>query len=255
MAGHRTAILFNAYYTEVSQIAASLTAPFKDEAERNACYDSMMTGVFGGNYQDWENNKSSMGVKNDLVCVMSAETSNRMFQGFLTLNDGDKYLDFHDGNRYYCMLNKVELNTEGINEQNYKNLQTAYQTAEMLKAQTAQMGTIDKARYIQNYLIDMLECGELDDPVALNAFQALSTKKGVCVVYTTLFSIFSRYCGLDTGIVTYDMRNADMLHCYNTIVLDNGEECCIDVLWDDLVGYEKHFLETKEENIISHPRK
>lgn len=244
---------YNAYYTEVSRLADSLTTNFKDETERQVCYDTIMTGVFGGNYQDW-GSKPSMRGKTDLICVLSAEESPKMFQGFLTLYGADKYLDFHDGNHYYCMINKVELNAEGINEQNYNNLKTAYQTAEMLRAQTAQMGTVEKAKYIHDFLIDMLEHSDIDNPLNHNAFQALTTKKGICIVYTTLFSIFSRYCGLDTGTVTYDAKGMNMLHCYNTIILDNGEERCIDVLWDDTCGNDMYFLETVEANAISHPR-
>ncbi len=37
-------------------------------------------------------------------------------------------------------------------------------------------------------------------------------------------------------------------------ILDNGEERCIDVLWDENRGNDMYFLETVEENIISHPR-
>lgn len=243
----------NTYYAEVSGIASSLTANFKDEAERRACYDTIMTGVFGANYQDW-GSKSSMAGKNDLISVLSVDESNKMFQGFLTLNGADKYLDFHDGKHYYCMVNKVALNAEGINEQNYNNLKAAYQTAEMLKMQTVQMGTIDKAKHIHDFLINMLKHSDTGDPLEFNAFQAMSTKKGVCVTYTTLFCIFSRYCGLDTGTVTYDMKDLDMKHCYNTIILDNGETRCIDVLWNDIAGYDKYFLETNEANAMTHPR-
>lgn len=244
----------NTYYAEVTEIASSLTANFKDEAERRVCYDTIMTGVFGGNYRDW-GNKKGMNGKNDLICILSKEESLKMFQGFFTLNGADKYLDFHDGNHYYCMVNKVALNAEGINEQNYNNLKAAYQTAEMLKTQTAQMGTVDKAKYIHDFLINMLEHNDTADPVKYNALQAMSTKSGVCNVYTTLFCIFSRYCGLDTGTVTYDMKDLDMKHCYNTIILDNGEERCIDVMWDDLAGYDKYFLETNEANAMTHPRR
>ncbi len=243
----------NAYYEEVSRLADSLTANFKDEAERQTCYDTMMTGVFGGNYQDW-GSKSGMRGKNDLICVLNQDESLRMFQGFLTLNGADKYLDFHDGYHYYCMVNRVELNAEGINEQNYNNLKTAYRIAEMLKMQTAQMGTVEKAKYIHDFLINMLEYNEIDNQLNHNAFQALSTKKGICVVYTTLFSIFSRYCGLDTGTVTYDMKDMNMLHCYNTIIMDNGEVRCIDVTWDDSNVNDRYFFETVEENALSHPR-
>lgn len=243
----------NVYYAEVSGIASSLTANFKDEAERRVCYDTIMTGVFGGNYQDW-GDKCGTAAKNDLITVLSADESNKMFQGFLTLNGADKYLDFHDGKHYYCMVNKVELNAEGINEQNYNNLKAAYQTAEMLKMQTAQMGAIDKAKHIHDFLIYMLKPSDTGDPLEFNAFQTMSTKKGVCVTYTTLFCIFGRYCGLDTGIVAYDMKNQDMKHCYNTVILDDGEERYIDVLWDDVIGYDKYFMETKEANAITHPK-
>lgn len=244
----------NAYYTEVSQIATVLTAPFKDEAERQACYDCMMAGVFGGNYRPWEGNKQQLNGKNTLICVLSEAESSRVFQGFLSLNGIGKHLDFYDGNRYYCMVDRVALNGDGINERNYRNLQAAYQTAEMLKAQTAGMRTVDKARHIQDYLIDLLEYGEVNSPPSYSAFQALSTQKGVCIVYTTLFCIFGRYCGLDVGTVVYREPSTSQLHTYNTIILDNGETRCIDVTWNDSELDGDFFLETVEENLISHPR-
>ncbi len=93
----------------------------------------------------------------------------------------------------------------------------------MLKTQVAQMGIINKATYIHDFLINMREHSDTSDPVKYNTLQAMSAKTGVCNnVYTTLFCIFSRYCGLVTGTVVYDMKDLDMKHCYNTIIMDGG---------------------------------
>lgn len=93
----------------------------------------------------------------------------------------------------------------------------------MLKTQVAQMGIINKATYIHDFLINMREHSDTSDPVKYNTLQAMSAKTGVCNnVYTTLFCIFSRSCGLVTGTVVYDMKDLDMKHCYNTIIMDGG---------------------------------
>lgn len=239
----------NAYYSETAAMAASLTANFKDETERKSCYGAMMTGVFGEHYNDW----GFRNYKDDLICVLSEAESAKVFQGFLFLYGTAKYINIHDGNHYYCTLNKVPLNENGINEQNYNSLKTVYQAAEMLKAQTAGMNVTDKARCIHDYIVNTYEAGQDTDPNEHCALWMASSKKGVCSAYATMFIILGRYCGLDTNVVVYDIPNAPQ-HCYNTVTLENGETRCIDVLWDDIKGDLRYFMETPEANLVSHPR-
>ncbi len=240
----------NAYYVEVSGIAESLTANFKDETERKCCYDTMMTGVFGEHYRDWGFRQK----KDDLICVLSEEESSQVFQGLLFMYGTAKYLDLHDGNHYYCMLEKVALNEDGINAQNYDNLKAVYQAAEMLKAQTAGMNVTDKARHIHDYIVNTFNAGDEANPYDHCALRMISSGTGVCSAYTTLFTIFGRYCGLDVDMVVYKMKDRNTQHCFNTVVMENGETRSIDVLWDDVMHDMRYFMETMETNLASHPR-
>ena len=69
----------------------------------------------------------------------------------------------------------------------------------------------------------------------------------------TMFMILGRYCGLDIGVVVYDAPNVPQ-HCYNTVILENSEIRCIDVLWDDILHDSRYFMEAVEANLVSHPR-
>ena len=104
----------NAYFKEVSDIATALTANFKDDRERDCCYSAMMTGVFGEHFNDWDYNRA----ENDLIYIIDANESNLMLSEFAVMNGMIKGYRFGTDKYYYCSLNKIPLNAEGINEQN-----------------------------------------------------------------------------------------------------------------------------------------
>ena len=134
----------NAYYKEVSEIATALTANFKDERERDCCYSAMMTGVFGEHFNDWDYDRA----ENDLIYVIDADEQNLLLSEFAVMNGMVKAYSFGTDKYYYCSLNKIPLNADGINEQNYASLKSIYQAAETLKVQTAGMDVISKARAV-----------------------------------------------------------------------------------------------------------
>lgn len=238
----------NAYYTEVSGIAASLTANFKDETERKCCYDAIMTSVFGERYNDWDYHRE----ENDLICVVDENASSDLLHCFIGFGSMISYFVFNDGKRYYCLLEKTALNQDDINEENYVTLKAVYQAAEMLKAQTEGMNVTDKARHIHDYMVARYNAG---DKTSLNQHSALWMEKtgdGICSAYTAMFMILSRYCGLNTGGVAYRSCTGP-LHSYNTVILENGEIRYIDVMWDDIMGDYTFFMETEEQTLISHP--
>lgn len=241
----------NPYYTEVSRIASNLTANFKDETERKCCYDAIMTGIFGEYYRDW----NFMQEENDLICILDETESDLVTEHFLYMLGSIKYINFYNGKRYYCTLEKINLNEDGINARNYDCLKAVYQTAELLKMQTDGMSVTDKAKHIHDYIADAFTYGDTNDPDDSCAFLMMSSKKGTCSAYSVLFTVLGRYCGLDTGIVSYTVKDDNGLHAFNTVVLENGETRCIDVTWDDMNNNNlKYFMETMEDNLVSHPR-
>ena len=239
----------NAYYMEVSKIATALTENFKDERERDCCYSAMMTGVFGEHFNDWDYNRA----ENDLIYVIDANEPNLLLSEFVAINGRVKYLDFKTGKHYYCALSKIPLNEEGINEQSYECLKSVYQAAMMLKEQTEGMNVTDKAKTIHDYMIARYTPGSQEDPNAHSAFYMEANGQGVCSAYMTMFLILGRYCGLDIGSIEYwDPRGT--MHTINTVNMENGEMRYVDVMWDDIEGGYKYFMETATENQISHPK-
>ena len=239
----------NAYYQEVSEIATALTANFKDERERDCCYSALMTGVFGEHYNNWDYKRE----KNDLIYVIDANETNLLLSEFVAINGRVKYLDFKNGKHYYCALNKIQLNEDGINEQSYTCLKSVYQAAVMLKEQTEGMNVTDKAKAIHDYMVARYNPGSEDNLDTHSAFYMEATGQGICSAYMIMFLLLGRYCGLDVGSVEYWTPNG-MMHTFDTVVLENGETRCIDVLWDDIEGGYKYFMETEAANLISHPR-
>ena len=239
----------NAYYKEVSDIATALTENFKDERERDCCYSALMTGVFGEHYNDWYYNRA----ENDLICVIDADEQNLLLSEFADMYGPVKYYDFGDGRHYYCALNKILLNADGINEQNYTSLKSVYQAAVALKEQTEGMNVMDKARAIHDYMVARYTPGSQEDLNAHSAFYMEANGQGVCSAYMTMFLILGRYCGLDIGSIEYwDPRGT--MHTINTVNMENGEMRYVDVMWDDIEGGYKYFMETATENQISHPK-
>ena len=230
----------NAYYKEVSDIATALTANFKDERERDCCYSAMMAGVFGEHYNDWYYNRA----ENDLICVIDANEPNLLLSEFADMYGPVKYYDFGDGRHYYCALNKILLNADGINEQNYTSLKSVYQAAVALKEQTEGMNVMDKARVIHDYMEDLN---------AHSAFYMEANGQGVCSAYMVMYLILGRYCGLDIGSIEYWSIQGTM-HTINTVLLENGEVRYVDMLWDDTYDSYQWFMETEAENRRSHPR-
>ena len=239
----------NAYYKEVSDIATALTENFKDEQERDCCYSAMMTGVFGEHYNDWYYNRA----ENDLICVIDADEQNLLLSEFADMYGPVKYYDFGDGRHYYCALNKILLNADGINEQNYTSLKSVYQSAVALKEQTEGMNVMDKARAIHDYMVARYTPGSQEDLNAHSAFYMEATGQGVCSAYMVMFLLLGRYCGLDVGSIEYWSLQGTM-HTINTVLLETGEVRYVDMLWDDTYDSYQWFMETEAENLRSHPR-
>ena len=239
----------NAYYKEVSDIATALTENFKDEQERDCCYSAMMTGVFGEHYNDWYYNRA----ENDLICVIDADEQNLLLSEFADMYGPVKYYDFGDGRHYYCALNKILLNADGINEQNYTSLKSVYQAAVALKEQTEGMNVMDKARAIHDYMVARYTPGSQEDLNAHSAFYMEATGQGVCSAYMVMFLLLGRYCGLDVGSIEYWSLQGTM-HTINTVLLETGEVRYVDMLWDDTYDSYQWFMETEAENLRSHPR-
>ena len=149
----------NAYYKEVSAIASALTANFKDGKEKECCYSAMMTGVFGGHFNDWDYRRGEY----DLICVLDANEPNLLLTELAGMNGAVKYLDWGDGKHYYCMFDKIPLNEYGINERNYNSLRSVYQAAETLKAQTDGMNVTGKAKAIHDYMVARYTPGNAED--------------------------------------------------------------------------------------------
>ena len=239
----------NAYYKEVSDIATALTENFKDERERDCCYSALMTGVFGEHYNDWYYNRA----ENDLICVIDADEQNLLLSEFADMYGPVKYYDFGDGRHYYCALNKILLNADGINEQNYTSLKSVYQAAVALKEQTEGMNVMDKARAIHDYMVARYTPGSQEDLNAHSAFYMEATGQGVCSAYMVMFLLLGRYCGLDVGSIEYWSLQGTM-HTINTVLLETGEVRYVDMLWDDTYDSYQWFMETEAENLRSHPR-
>ena len=239
----------NAYYKEVSDIATALTENFKDEQERDCCYSAMMTGVFGEHYNDWYYNRAEI----DLICVIDADEQNLLLSEFADMYGPVKYYDFGDGRHYYCALNKILLNADGINEQNYTSLKSVYQSAVALKEQTEGMNVMDKARAIHDYMVARYTPGSQEDLNAHSAFYMEATGQGVCSAYMVMFLLLGRYCGLDVGSIEYWSLQGTM-HTINTVLLETGEVRYVDMLWDDTYDSYQWFMETEAENLRSHPR-
>ena len=239
----------NVYYKEVSDMAHALTANFKDAKERDCCYSAMMTGVFGEHYNDWYYNRA----ENDLICVIDADEQNLLLSEFADMYGPVKYYDFGDGRHYYCALNKILLNADGINEQNYTSLKSVYQAALVLREQTEGMNVMDKARAIHDYMVARYTPGSQEDLNAHSAFYMEANGQGVCSAYMVMYLILGRYCGLDVGSIEYWGLQGTM-HTINTVLLENGEVRYVDMLWDDTYDSYKWFMETEAENLRSHPR-
>lgn len=239
----------NAYYQEVSEIATALTENFKDEKEKDCCYSAMMTGVFGEHFNDWNYNRA----ENDLIYVIDANEPNLMLSEFIVMNGMVKYYDFKNGKHYYCSLNKIPLNENGINEQNYTSLKSIYNAAETLKAQTAGMDVMDKALAVHDYMVARYTPGQAKDRNEHGAIWMEASGTGVCSAYMTMFILLGRYVGLDVGSLEY-WSNYGTMHTINTVTLENGEVRYVDVLWDDSYGSHQWFMETEAENLISHQR-
>ncbi len=239
----------NVYYTEVSGIVTDLTANFKDEKERDCCYSAMMTGVFGEHFNNWDYNRAN----NDLIYVIDANEPNLLLSEFAAINGRVKYVDFKTGKHYYCSLTKIPLNEDGINEQNYACLKSVYQAAVTLKAQTEGMNVTDKAKVIHDYMVARYTPGSEQDLNAHSAFYMEATGQGICSAYMVMFLLLGRYCGLDVGSVEY-WTSSGILHTFDTVMLENGETRCIDVMWDDIENGYAYFMETESANLISHPR-
>ena len=239
----------NAYYKEVSDIATALTENFKDERERDCCYSALMTGVFGEHYNDWYYNRA----ENDLIYIIDANEPNLMLSEFIVMNGMVKYYDFKNGKHYYCSLNKIPLNADGINERNYTSLKSIYQAAETLKAQTAGMDVTGKARAVHDCMVRRYTPGHVDDQNEHGAIWMEASGTGVCSAYMTMFLILGRYVGLDVGSLEYwDPRGT--MHTINTVALENGDMRYVDVMWDDIENGYAYFMETATENQISHPK-
>ena len=239
----------NAYYKEVSDIATALTENFKDERERDCCYSAMMTGVFGEHFNDWDYNRA----ENDLIYIIDANEPNLLLSEFAVMNGMVKGYSFGTDKYYYCSLNKIPLNADGINERNYTSLKSIYQAAETLKAQTAGMDVTGKARAVHDYMVRRYTPGHVDDQNEHGAIWMEASGTGVCSAYMTMFLILGRYVGLDVGSLEYwDPRGT--MHTINTVALENGEMRYVDVMWDDIENGYAYFMETATENQISHPK-
>ena len=239
----------NAYYKEVSDIATALTENFKDERERDCCYSALMTGVFGEHYNDWYYNRA----ENDLIYIIDANEPNLLLSEFAVMNGMVKGYSFGTDKYYYCSLNKIPLNADGINEQNYTSLKSIYQAAETLKAQTEGMDVTGKALAVHDYMVARYTPGDAVDRNEHGAIYMEATGTGVCSAYMTMFVILGRYVGLDVGSLEY-WSNYGTMHTINTVTLENGEVRYVDVMWDDAYDSYKWFMETESENRISHQR-
>ena len=239
----------NVYFKKVSEIATALTENFKDERERDCCYSAMMTGVFGEHFNDWDYNRA----ENDLIYVIDANEPNLLLSEFAVMNGMVKGYSFGTDKYYYCSLNKIPLNADGINERNYTSLKSIYQAAETLKAQTAGMDVTGKARAVHDYMVRRYTPGHVDDQNEHGAIWMEASGTGVCSAYMTMFLILGRYVGLDVGSLEYwDPRGT--MHTINTVALENGEMRYVDVMWDDIENGYAYFMETATENQISHPK-
>ena len=239
----------NVYYKEVSEIATALTENFKDERERDCCYSAMMTGVFGEHFNDWDYNRA----ENDLIYIIDANEPNLLLSEFAVMNGMVKGYSFGTDKYYYCSLNKIPLNADGINERNYTSLKSIYQAAETLKAQTAGMDVTGKARAVHDYMVRRYTPGHVDDQNEHGAIWMEASGTGVCSAYMTMFLILGRYVGLDVGSLEYwDLQGT--MHTINTVALENGEMRYVDVMWDDIENGYAYFMETATENQISHPK-
>ncbi len=240
----------NAYYKEVSEMASALTANFKDEKERECCYNVMMAGVFGKHYyNDWNYSWA----EKDLICVIDTDETNLLLSEFAVMYGMVIYYDLGNGKHYYCSKDIIPLNSNGIKEQNYTGLKSIYQAAETLRAQTAGMDVTGKARTVHDYMVARYTPGPEKDRNEHGAIWMEATGTGVCSAYMTMFLILGRYVGLDVGSLEY-WSNYGTMHTINTVTMENGEVRYVDVMWDDIENGHAYFLETEAENRISHQR-
>lgn len=241
----------NTYYNEVNEMATKLSENIADETVRDACYNTIMAHVFGEHHLNW----SGSNYQDDLIMTVPRSQTSYTFESVIGLFGMVKYRAANgNGELFYCCTEtKIPLNENGINEDNYNGVKKLYQAAEDLRMQTKNMGEIDKAKTVHNYIADAITYKNTNEKSNCYAIRGFMSGEGVCEVYSVLYYLLGRYIGLDVDLIVYE-TNSGLLHSYNSLTTADGIKTYIDVSMDDVYNTSRYFMESEDATAITHPR-